>query len=108
MPSGTAGRDVDNYEAACRELAHLEGLREVFNTRQALLAKLELVAPAWARAITQRHKPHDASQPPGEPASAWRWRQWLQELSTDVTAETFPLDRAPPSITIPDLVLVKR
>jgi hypothetical protein len=72
--------DVDNYEAACRELAHLEGLREVFNTRQALLSKLELFASAWARAITQRHKPHDASQPPGEPASAWRWRQWLQEL----------------------------
>lgn len=72
--------DVDNYEAACRELAHLEGLRGVFNTRQALLSKLELFASAWARAITQRHKPHDASQPPGEPASAWRWRQWLQEL----------------------------
>src|SRR5205823_9631336 len=24
--------------------------------------------------------PHDASQPPGNAAAAWSWRQWLQEL----------------------------
>jgi very-short-patch-repair endonuclease len=72
--------NVDNYEHACRELARLEGLRIVYETRMTLLAKLETAAPAWARAIAQRHQPHALSQPPGETAAAWRWRQWLQEL----------------------------
>lgn len=72
--------DVGNYEAACRELARLEGLREPYSGRVALLERLETPAPAWAHAIAGRHKPHDASQPLGDAAAAWRWRQWLQEL----------------------------
>jgi hypothetical protein len=72
--------DVDNYEHACRELARLEGLRNVYEHRMALLAKLETAAPAWARVIAQRDKPHALSEPPGDTAAAWRWRQWLQEL----------------------------
>jgi hypothetical protein len=43
-------------------------------------ARMEATAPAWAHVIAQRHKPHDSSQPPGDAAAAWRWRQWLQEL----------------------------
>jgi hypothetical protein len=39
-----------------------------------------MVAPAWSHAIIQRHKPHDGAQPPGDATSAWRWRQWHQEL----------------------------
>lgn len=72
--------NVDNYEHACRELARLEGLRIVYETRMTLLANLETAAPAWARAIAQRSQPHARSQPPGDMAAAWRWRQWLQEL----------------------------
>jgi hypothetical protein len=72
--------DAEIYEQACREVARLDGLRKTYETRLALLARLESPAPAWAHAITQRHKPHDASQPPGEPITAWRWRQWHQEL----------------------------
>ncbi|HKI01091.1 MAG TPA: AAA domain-containing protein [Thermoanaerobaculia bacterium] len=72
--------DAENYEEACRELARLEGLRQVYEDRVALLKKLETTAPAWARAIAHRQRPHDTSQPPGDAASAWRWRQWLQEL----------------------------
>lgn len=72
--------DVYTYEEACRELARLEGLRKTYETRLALLARLESSAPAWAHAITQRHKPHDASQPPSDSTTAWRWRQWCQEL----------------------------
>lgn len=71
---------VDNYDEACRELARLEGLREVYKGRLSLLEKLESNAPAWAQAIAQRNKPHDSPLPPGEATSAWRWRQWLQEL----------------------------
>lgn len=71
---------VENYEEACRELARLEGLREAYKGRLTLLEKLESTAPAWAHVIAQRHKPHDSTQPPGDATSAWRWRQWLQEL----------------------------
>jgi hypothetical protein len=72
---------ADNYEEACHELYRLEGLREVFKNRKESLAKLDLPACAWALAIANRQKPHDCTKPPGsEPASAWRWRSWLQEL----------------------------
>ncbi|MBW8879480.1 MAG: AAA family ATPase [Acidobacteria bacterium] len=72
--------DSENYGEACRELARLEGLRRAYEGRLVLLAKLEVVAPSWAHVVAQRHKPHDAAQPPGDAISAWRWRQWLQEL----------------------------
>ncbi|MDH4083022.1 MAG: AAA domain-containing protein [Nitrospira sp.] len=72
--------DVDNYEGLSREIARLEGLRNVYDNRLTLLAKLEPTAPAWAQAIAKRHMPHDHSQPPGNAEAAWRWRQWLQEL----------------------------
>ena len=72
--------DVENYEEACRELSRLEGLRDAYDARLALLARVEEVAPAWSHAIVQRHKPHDGAQPPGDATAAWRWRQWHQEL----------------------------
>ncbi|TKB78870.1 MAG: DUF559 domain-containing protein [Nitrospira sp.] len=72
--------NVDYYEEACREIARLEGLREVYEARNVLLEKLETPAPAWAHAIAKRYKPHDVPLPLGDAAAAWRWRQWLQEL----------------------------
>jgi very-short-patch-repair endonuclease len=72
--------EVENYEEACRELARLEGLRDANETRLALLARVEEIAPAWSHAIVQRHIPHDRAQPPGDATAAWRWRQWHQEL----------------------------
>jgi len=72
--------NTEEYEAACRELARLEGLHTAYDIRSELLAKLEHAAPAWALAIFQREKPHDAAEPPGDVTAAWRWRQWGQEL----------------------------
>lgn len=72
--------DVDNYDEAYRELVRLEGLREAYKSRVTLLERLEANAPTWALAISERHKPHDSAQPPGDVSAAWRWRQWLQEL----------------------------
>jgi very-short-patch-repair endonuclease len=74
------GWDMKTYDAACRELARLEGLRDAYNTRLALLKRLESAAPVWAHAISHRDTPHDAPQPPGDASAAWRWRQWYQEL----------------------------
>jgi len=72
--------DVENYEQAYRELARLEGLRDAYENRQALLTKLKATAPAWVNVIHQRQMMHGAGQPPGDSAAAWRWRQWHQEL----------------------------
>ena len=72
--------NVQSYEESCRELARLDGLRDAYEKRRALLAKLRTTAPAWAQAIAQREGPHDTTQPPADPAKAWRWRQWHQEL----------------------------
>lgn len=72
--------EVENYEEARRELARLEGLRDTYTTRLALLARIDAVAPAWSHAIVQRHMPHNGAQPPNNATAAWRWRQWHQEL----------------------------
>jgi very-short-patch-repair endonuclease len=72
--------DAQNYEAACHEIARLEGLHTAYDIRSELLAKLERTAPSWALAILKREKPHDHDKPPGDVNAAWRWRQWCQEL----------------------------
>ncbi len=72
--------DTETYEEVCRQLAGLEGVRDTYQTRLALLARIENAAPAWAHAINQRHGVHGATDPPGDSTAAWRWRQWHDEL----------------------------
>jgi hypothetical protein len=72
--------NTEMYEEASRELARLEGIANTYQTRLALLARIENAAPTWARAIAQRKGGHDAPQPLGDSTAAWRWRQWHQEL----------------------------
>jgi len=78
--AGQDAWDAENYEAACHELARLEGLHAAYDVRSELLAKLEPIAPTWALAILKREKVHDSAEPPGDVIAAWRWRQWCQEL----------------------------
>jgi very-short-patch-repair endonuclease len=70
----------EHYEEAFRELLRLDGLREAYNRRMELLARLRDVAPAWADAISNRSDQHSVSHPPGDPLPAWQWSQWHQEL----------------------------
>ncbi len=72
--------DTETYEEVCRQLAGLEWVRDTYQTRLALLARIENAAPAWAHAINQRHGVHGATDPPGDSTAAWRWRQWHDEL----------------------------
>ena len=72
--------DTETYEEACRQLAGVEGVRDTYQSRLALLARIEDVAPTWAHAVTQRDGLHGTTQPPGESTAAWRWRQWHDEL----------------------------
>lgn len=72
--------NTEMYEEASLQLARLEGMSNTYQTRLALLARIQDAAPAWARAIAQRQGGHDTAQPLGDSTAAWRWRQWHQEL----------------------------
>ncbi len=72
--------EVERYDETCHALARIEGLRNTYQARLALLERLKLAAPAWMQALAQRHLPHDNAQLPSDPSAAWRWRQWHEEL----------------------------
>jgi len=72
--------DKEAYrDAYSRLVATRERTRDL-DLRRSLLAKLERVAPAWALAVEERRSPHDLGEPPGDPESAWTWRQLDDEL----------------------------
>ncbi len=72
--------DPREYREAHQRLAALDGQRKTAATRRELLAALQPVAAAWAQAIQERRKPHDAAAPPGDAQAAWLWRQLHDEL----------------------------
>ena len=72
--------DEEEYTTVCRLLARLDGLRNAYRDRLALLDKLRESAPSWLRRIDHRQPPHDQKEPPGDPAKAWLWTQLYQEL----------------------------
>jgi very-short-patch-repair endonuclease len=69
-----------DYQDAYEELARLKNLELDLVRRSALLKQISRSAPAWASAIENRHPKHDQPQPPGDPNSAWEWRQLYDEL----------------------------
>lgn len=73
-------READAYRAAFEELINLQAKREVLQRRQALLAKLENVAPGWATAVRERIEVHGERHLPGNAEDAWLWRQLQDEL----------------------------
>ncbi|HVA80522.1 MAG TPA: AAA domain-containing protein [Candidatus Binataceae bacterium] len=72
--------DAAAYEEACHQLARLEGMLDTYQSRRGMLEQIRSAAPAWVHAITQRDGIHGAAQPPGDSTTAWRWRQWHDEL----------------------------
>lgn len=74
-------QDVQRYSEAYRQLADLLAERAAFQRRQALLRRLETVAPGWAHAIRERRSPHGNAQIPGDAGQAWEWRQMADELA---------------------------
>ena len=71
---------ASDYQAAHRELTRLKNLEPDLARRSDLLDRLTKSAAAWASAIENRLPLHNGSQPPGDPASAWEWRQLHDEL----------------------------
>jgi very-short-patch-repair endonuclease len=69
-----------DYAEACGELARLNNLEIDLARRRTLLKQINRSAPAWASALENRHPEHDKPQPPGDPDTAWEWRQLYDEL----------------------------
>lgn len=80
LSEAAIGFDVPLYKAAYIRLAQLHEKRSAMERRRDLLRRLEAAAPAWASAIRTRQKPHDNQTLPGNPNSAWVWRQLHSEL----------------------------
>lgn len=76
----TQKMDVEGYARAWSWFSQLQSLEEPARRRNLLLSKLEGVAPGWAEVLRQHRRPHDRSEPPGDPVIAWKFRQWMQQL----------------------------
>src|SRR5690606_23887230 len=65
---------ADAYDRIARAGRILPDLRR----RDALLAAIEPLAPAWARALRERAESHASGQVPGagDPEAAWAYRRW--------------------------------
>lgn len=63
------------YAGALEYARRLHVVKPLVAERDALLAKLSLVAPGWAERVNQRVLPHHAGTPPDDLEIAWAWRQ---------------------------------
>jgi len=78
-------KTVNDYCDAFLRLEQLHQLSPIYQARLAWLKRLRVTAPDWADAVERRLKPHDGTTVPGLPISAWRWRQFTQELDRRAT-----------------------
>ena len=72
--------DTNSYSRAYGELNRLKSLEPELTLRNLFLEKIATCAPSWASAIQTRIGKHTDVQPPGNPESAWEWRQLHDEL----------------------------
>ncbi|OLN27948.1 putative DNA helicase [Desulfosporosinus metallidurans] len=68
------------YREAYQRLVDLKDRALDLKLRKELLARLEKAAPVWATEILQRKGHHGQGSLPGNPAEAWLWRQFVDEL----------------------------
>lgn len=82
-PLRQAVDDFDDvaYRNAFAEVERLRTVTERIRRRDELLQRMRRGAPGWANLIEVRAGRHGASLPLGDPALAWRWRQFENELN---------------------------
>lgn len=73
-------RDFKSYRLIHTRLVRLHNNKSVFDRRNHLLCKLEPAAKGWTLALRTRSGVHANKELPGNPESAWLWRQWHDEL----------------------------
>lgn len=78
----TAIQDLEAtpYREAYQRLVDLKDRVRDLELRKELLSRLEHDAPAWVTQISQRKGHHGQGTLPGNPAEAWLWRQFSDEL----------------------------
>ncbi|MEM4283830.1 MAG: AAA domain-containing protein [Candidatus Caldarchaeum sp.] len=73
-------RDAVRYRAAYARLCELHEKHVYLRRREELLERLSRFAPAWAEVVRARRGLHGGDELPGDPETAWLWRQLHQEL----------------------------
>lgn len=68
-------KDATAYGKYFNALLELHGKSHIARTRKNLLERLAVAAPAWSKAISGRHSPHNQSAMPSDPILAWKVRQ---------------------------------
>ena len=90
MSDALANRNETGYRAAYDRLVQLSSQKRLLDRRQELLGRLATAAPSWAKRVAKRSPPHDATDPPGDPAVAWHYRllegALLRRLELDADA----------------------
>lgn len=106
LRTAMAQRNPVSYRAAFERRVDLEGRSRDLRLRQVLLQRLEAAAPGWASALRERRGIHGSAEPPGDPASAWLWRQMHDELEAraatsleELQSQILDLSERLPSIT---------
>jgi len=80
LVTAVKGEDATGYREAYDRLLQLKSKKADLDLRNTLLNKLETAAPAWAGVIRNRTGAHGKGTPPGDPSTAWVWRQLNDEL----------------------------
>jgi very-short-patch-repair endonuclease/superfamily I DNA/RNA helicase len=73
-------RNAGAYSAGLEYARRLHSIRPLVNERDALLAKLRVVALQWAARISDRMPPHNVGRVPADHGRAWTWRQLHETL----------------------------
>lgn len=72
--------DIRTYKELYHSLARLHAKIPMAEKRKELIERLSHSAPGWANAIHRRIAGHGSASIPGDPVTAWRWKQLQQEL----------------------------
>jgi very-short-patch-repair endonuclease/DNA polymerase III delta prime subunit len=73
-------RNTVQYRELYNSILRLHRNKPVYDTRIALLSRLEPFATGWHSTLSLRSGVHAAHELPGDTNEAWLWRQWSDEL----------------------------
>jgi very-short-patch-repair endonuclease len=93
LADAVRSRDTVAFGDATSQLSELRTKEELYRRRTAILERLGVVAPEWARAIRRREGAHASDTVPGDAHLAWRWRQLRQEIDRRASLDEVALTR---------------
>jgi len=83
-----------SYATAWERARRLTDVVPAIARRDELLARIEPLAPEWARALRERRPPHAGTVPgAGDAQAAWTYRRWAHELAAATATDVDELQR---------------